>query len=122
MEARVEATVEAASKTFVAENRIVFTYEVEDRDIGILTGYENDSGFFLEHVIAFPGNGPAALPALLAAGLDEAGKRGYRYIALFIEHGHPLREKLESLAKRFGFCLYADLVDRAHYVLYAPSR
>ena len=107
-----------SSQTFVAENRLVFTYEVDGRDVGILTGYEFDTGFFLEHVVAFPGHGPYGLSHLVDRGIATAWERGYLYISLFIEHQHPRYRELSMLARRHGFHRFGSQNDRDYFVLH----
>jgi len=107
--------LDSGSRVHLASDRVVFTYEVEGRDLGILTGYEQDGGFFLEHVVAFPGAPLSTLPRMFRAGISEAWARGFKYIALYIEHEHPFAEKLEELAERYEFRCYADREGRAYY-------
>jgi len=105
----------------IATDRVVFTYEVDGHDLGILTGYEQDGGFFLEHVVAFPGATLSTLVRMLKAGLARAWTHGYRYVSLFVESAHPHAGPLEQLARRLGFTCYTDDGDRAYYVKFKET-
>ena len=106
-----------ASRSYVAEGRIVYTYGPAARPEGVLTGYVNEAGgFVVEHVIVFPCAPPWTLLKLLRAGLAEAWRRDYPYVLCHIPADFPLRRGLVAAGRRLGFTEYAT----AYWVAYRP--
>lgn len=101
----------------VVTNRLVLTWE-DPWPLGVLTGYEHEGGFALEHVVAFPGAPPSTLARMLRAGLTEAWRRGYQHVTLHIPHAYPLAAGLLTLAKRFGFDEYRRDEGASYFVAY----
>jgi hypothetical protein len=97
-------------RSHFVDHRIVFTYQPERWPEGVLTGYVDlQGGFVLEHVIAFK---PRVLVPMLEEGIDEARRRGYRYLLFGMPHDFPLAKRLTKLATRFGFERYAEDEER----------
>lgn len=111
-----------ATRTHVATNRLVFTYEPEGFPGGILSGYEDveTGGFVLEHVVVFPDSPPTTLMRMCYAGLLEGWARGYAYIACRIRVDYPIVDQLRRLAERAGFTEYAREGDSEFWVRYKP--
>jgi hypothetical protein len=107
----------------VATGQLVFTYKDPDPPywpLGVLTGYERDDGWQLEHVIVFPQAPFGTLLPMLRAGLAEAWHRRYAYVLLTIPHALPTASGLKACAKRVGGLEYAVTPEWSHWVIYAP--
>ena len=89
----------------VAENRTIFTYELDGQARGVATGYRDGDTFVVEHVTVFPGAPAAMLLGMVRAGIDEAFARGIQTLIFYVpEDGY---EGLALLGRRVGFTEYA---------------
>lgn len=87
----------------VVTNRIVYTL-VDPWPVGVLTGYEKDGGFCLEHVLSFK---PRYLLKLLRGGIAYAWDKGYAHIVFHVPPDLPLYPGLTAIGQRLGFVEYA---------------
>lgn len=94
-----------------ATDQTVFTYQVDSRPQGVLTGHRTDDYFVLEHVIVFPGAEPSTLLRMLYAGIREAWERGYTAIIYHLPHAFEHTPTLERVGERLGFAEYAQEED-----------
>ena len=101
-------------------NRVVWTYQPDGWPRGLITGAENEKGFFIEHVVVFPGAPRGTLAAMVRAGLAEAWTRGYRSLGFYLPDAFPLRLRLDHLAQRLGFEPYARDMGEVFYILWHP--
>jgi hypothetical protein len=88
----------------IVNHRVVLTYEPEPDGwpTGVITGYEHEDGFRIEHVISFVPSVKNLL-GLVRAGLAEAKKRGYAYLQAAMPLDFPLTHDLWTFAERYGF-------------------
>lgn len=86
----------------IKTGRVVYTLE-DPWPVGVLTGYERDGGFYLEHVLSFK---PGYLMKLLKRGLAYAWKQGYAYVVFHVPADFPLYPGLLAVGKRLGFREY----------------
>lgn len=99
--------------SFLHTQRLIWTYAPEGRNLGVVTGYEHDGLFVVEHLIALPGTG--CLLRLIPAGLEEAWVRGYRGVVFCLPNrgqGRPY-STLAKLVRRYGCEPYTPETDRA---------
>lgn len=90
---------------YVAEGRLVYTYQPDGWPHGVLTGYVNEAGgFVLEHVVAFR---PRTVLPLVRAGLAYAWERGWAFVIFHVPGRHPQRSGLCAVGRRLGFVEYA---------------
>ena len=104
----------------IVTNRVVWTYQADNWPLGVITGYENEHGFFIEHVIVFPHVPRGTLLRMLRAGMAEAWDRGYCAIRFCLPEEFPLTFQLTSLARRLGFEPYIETMGMTFYIRWRP--
>jgi len=105
----------------VKDGQVVVTYTPGQWPVGVLTGHEGANGFFLEHVITFPGANAGDLVGMLSHGFQVARERKYAFVAFRIAKGYPTERKLTVAARWFGFTLYYEDDTMRHYVLHLEA-
>lgn len=105
---------------WVAEHRIVFTYAPLGQSRGIVTGYELDGMFVVEHVIVFSGMPKETLLHMARAALAEATAR-FATIVCCVPERYPLSRGLHALAERLGFTEYARVDELIWYVVWCGA-
>lgn len=96
----------------LATERLVWTYG-SPWPLGVVTGYEDNGAFVVEHVIAFR---PGRLIPMLRAAQGIARARGYDHVRFRVPRAFPLSRQLRIIAGRLGCRVYyedAEWVDLA---------
>lgn len=113
--------IRSSSTGHLATGRIVWTYLPDGfSPAGLITGYEEGTGFLVEHVVVWPNTPLGTLRRMLQSGMQEAWTRELDHLIVMIPRVYSKADALILLARRMGFTEYAGTEEAAWFVRYRP--
>jgi hypothetical protein len=102
---------------YSVQDRWVLTYQPRRWPMGVITGVpDGDGGFAVEHVITISGEPASVGMAMMKAGLDEAWRRGFKYVTFHLPHDLPAGAALAEVGRRLGFVKQSENAQATYYV------